>query len=236
MSSFTYVQSNSAAASLTVAFSSNVTSGNLLVAVGGAFNSQNPTGCTDTLGNSYTLLGIMNGSAGVTFIYYTITGSSGANTITIGGWSTSNALLCCGEYTIPSNFLISREGFQDIQGSGGLNNYTIKFPFDTHGSPSVPTELLLITAWMDFNAHTWTMSNGTKRFDTDPGDGTAFLYGDYDTSTSPISTNISTFSTGTDQVVSLTMFLFIPASGGGGTTNYIISPTQTRIIVDEVGF
>jgi hypothetical protein len=236
MSSFSYVQSNHVATDLSVSFSSNVTSGNLLVAVGGAFNSSNPTGCTDTLGNSYTLLGIFNGSGGIVFIYYTITSSSGANTITIGGWSTSNAVLCCGEYTVPSNFLISREGFQDIQGSGGSSNYTIEFPFDMKGSPTVPTEIMAITTWMDFNAHSWTMSNGTKRLDEDPGDGTAFLYGDYDTSTSPLSTNISTFSTGTDQVLALTMFLFTPGSGGGGTTNYIISPSITRIIVDEVGF
>ena len=234
MSSFTFVQSNDATASLSVAFSSNVTAGNLLVAIGGGFNNQNPTGCTDTIGNSYTLLQEADGAFGTVFIYYAINTTSAANTITIGGWSTTNSVLCCGEYTVPSNFLISREEYLDV--SAGPQSYTIQFPFATIGSPTVPTEILLITAWMDFNSHSWTMSNGTKRLDTDPGDGTAFLYGDYDTSTSPISTSIATFSHGSAQALGITMFLFIPGSGGGGTTNYIISPSVTRIIVDEVGF
>ena len=214
MSVFSYVQSTSTAASLSVAFTSNVTAGNLLVAVGGAFNTGLVTGCSDTLGNSYTLLGEFVGQGGAGFIYYAISASSGANTITVTGASTSNQVLCCGEYTVPASFFISREGFQDI--SAGPTSYALTFPFATEGSPSVPAEIMLITCWMDYNAHTWTMSAGTKRVDTDPGDGTAFLYGDYDTTTSPISTTISAFSAGVDQTISITMYLWTPGSGGGG--------------------
>jgi hypothetical protein len=213
MSVFSYVQSNDAATSLTVAYSSNVTAGNLLVVIGGAFNTGIPTGCTDSIGNSYTQLGLFQGQAGGVFIYYAINASSGTNTATIAGWNTSNQILCCGEYTVPANFLISRDGFVDV--SAGSNSYTVEYPFATKGTPTVPSEIMLITAWMDFNAHSWTMSNGTKRFDLDPGDGTAFLYGDYDTTTSPISTAISPFSTGVGQACGLMMFLSTPGSGGG---------------------
>lgn len=77
------VQSNSTAGH-SVAFSSNVTSGNLLIV---AFKTEgNITACTvsDTLGTSYTLAEMISGQSNNMAVYYGTAPSSGANTVTIG--------------------------------------------------------------------------------------------------------------------------------------------------------
>lgn len=87
----TLVQSRTAQAgyadSFTLAFNSNVTSGNLLTIAGGVWNGNDVTSIphTDSVGTSYTtLLGSATGNTPIKpWITYGIAGGSGANTITI---------------------------------------------------------------------------------------------------------------------------------------------------------
>jgi hypothetical protein len=215
MSVFAWVQSTSTTSSETVAFATNVTAGNLLVVVTGGYNSDQITAVTDSLGNTYTQLGeeIFGATGGIS-LWYTVTASSGTNTATASLGALSNLITAVGEYTAPVSFLISRDGY--ITTDGFTANYTIKFPFDSKGTPTTVTEIMCITLWFDAaSPHSWTMSNGTKRIDANPGGSTSFLYGDYDTTTSPLSTVI-TGMVNAYTSFGLTMFLILPGVGAGG--------------------
>lgn len=78
------VQSNSSGAGGTpnqsIAFTSNNTAGNLLVAVING-PTANPTSVTDTAGNNWVLLGSINGRFLST--YYVLSAKGGANTVTV---------------------------------------------------------------------------------------------------------------------------------------------------------
>lgn len=86
-----FVQSRTAEAggydSTTLAFNSNVTSGNLLIITGGIWNGNDVTSFTmsDSVGTTYTtLLGSATGGIPIKpWIAYGIAGGSGANTVTI---------------------------------------------------------------------------------------------------------------------------------------------------------
>jgi hypothetical protein len=154
------------------------------------------------------------GNGGV-YVFYAISASSGADTLTVSGAGTTNMVLVCAEYGVPSKFLITRESFVSYNISGA-NTYTVKFPFATISTPTVPSEVMAVIVFYDeLTAHSWTMSNGTKRLDTNPGGGTAFLWGDYDTTTSPLSTIIGTFATNADTTAVTTFLTVFPAGGGG---------------------
>jgi hypothetical protein len=68
-----------------LAFSSNVTSGNLLIAALGLFAGGSLSSVTDTLGNTWNLAAANNNGSDKEWIYWTIAGSSGANTVTAAG-------------------------------------------------------------------------------------------------------------------------------------------------------
>jgi hypothetical protein len=215
---FTFVQSANVANTTSVTCAGSVTAGHLLVLIGGGYDSQAARGATDTLGNTYTQVGqSVNGTGGL-YMFYTISGSSGADTVTVGNAGNTNMVLICAEYSGPANFLLLQSQFISWN-DNTLNTYTIQFPFATSGSPTAPSEIMAITGWFDENsAHGWTMSNGTKRLDTNPGGGTSFLYGDYDTTSSPLSTIIGTFNYPNGTTTSTTLFLTTISGGGGGSS------------------
>jgi hypothetical protein len=123
----TYVQANSALSatgtSMTCAYSSNVTAGNLLVVAGMIINIGSPVGSiSDTLGNSWTLAATQTGT-GSGYVWFCITASSGANTATFGFGGTASGgdycALTVAEYTTTSKVLST-----DGTANGGGNAVT----------------------------------------------------------------------------------------------------------------
>jgi len=215
---FSYVQSNNVTNTGSVACAGSVTAGNLLLLIGGGFDSTSATGATDTQTNTYTQVGQPLAGEGGLYMFYAIAKSSGSNTITATSAGTTNMVLICAEYHVPANFLITREVFAGPNLSG-FTSYAIAFPFVSVGTPTGPSEVMLITAFYDSSsAHSWTMSSGTKRLDTNPGGGTSFLWGDYDTTSPPASTTIATFvSNNFDTIGATTILSVFPSGGGGGS-------------------
>lgn len=79
----------------TLAFGSNVTSGNLLIVfMRVSTGDGTPTGVTDTVGTTYTQVGTaMSISGGTGYLYYGVAAASGANTVTIGGGATARIVV-----------------------------------------------------------------------------------------------------------------------------------------------
>jgi hypothetical protein len=79
------VQSTSNSSSNTLAFASNVTSGDLLIVAFSRWGGSTPTGVTDSLGTSYTLIVDLTGGGDPLLVWAGIAPSSGTNTVTLTG-------------------------------------------------------------------------------------------------------------------------------------------------------
>lgn len=79
----------------TLAFGSNVTSGNLLIVfMRVSTGDGTPTGVTDTVGTTYSQIGsAMSISGGTGYLYAGTAAASGANTVTIGGGAIARILV-----------------------------------------------------------------------------------------------------------------------------------------------
>ena len=217
--SFAYVQSASTISANTLAFSSNNTAGNLIVAAVSGFNQGLASGVSDTNGNTYVQYGAnpSNTSPGRIQIWVAKGISAGANTLTFTGMSSTNTNIIIAEYTMPSAYSYAVELLPNLAYTGAL---PFGFPVVVSGSPTMPTEVLLVVVAYDFsNFRSWTISNGTIRQSTHEADGATLVLGDYDvvSPTGAVTTALTATGGGSDSYTggSIQPLLF----GGGGSSN-----------------
>lgn len=145
------------ATSIPLAFSSNVTSGNLLLAIigGGAGVATGTDSVTDTQGNTYTQ-GVRSTSIddnSFCAVYYTFAGSSGANTIT---WAKT-----IGPVAGDMNLIIVEVGLK----SGAVDQTNFRVDFPTPNSTgnittTVATEYLVAIAQSRATTNAWSVDSG----------------------------------------------------------------------------
>jgi hypothetical protein len=91
----------------TLAFNSNVTKGNILVVAFSSISATAPTSITDTVGTVYTIASQSTGSSLNTIWIYTGTAAaSGANTVTVNGYSGGTRSVSIAEFSNLSTTLV----------------------------------------------------------------------------------------------------------------------------------
>jgi hypothetical protein len=157
--SFTFVQSRglqatSTGTSLGLAYSSNVTSGNLLVVfadVAPSTDANNPTvGISDTLGSSYGSPDVTNfvhavSEASNCSIWHATAPSSGANTVTITSNDSST-------YISIAIFEFSFTGTLSVDGTGSGGNYTTNASSGTLSTITLTATDLVVSGWDVFTS------------------------------------------------------------------------------------
>jgi hypothetical protein len=141
----------------TVAYSSNVTAGDLLVCVATA-QTASPSSVADTQGNTWTALPVIAANENVR-LFYAIAGSTGANTVTIT-YSASNAVYtaaCIAEYSGYS-YLGPSNSAKAAGTSGSCNSGNISL-----------TQTALVIGYATLGFQTWTAGSGfTARLSSGP--------------------------------------------------------------------
>jgi hypothetical protein len=216
---FSYAQSANAVSATSAAFGSNNTAGNLIVAVLINYAQTMASSVTDSQGNTYTTapLDTSTGQNGQIQTWIAVGIKAGANTVTFNGASSSNNVVIIAEYTVPASYLVV-----SLPKNLALNlsSWTIQFPAVLGGSPTLPSEVMLIPIFYDFQTfHTWSLSSGTVRQLVDQPGGASCLLGDYDaTSPSGIVSTVLSQSSGTGDWIGSSVVLLSLAGGGGGSS------------------
>ncbi|HEY1647488.1 MAG TPA: hypothetical protein VGF96_05885 [Terracidiphilus sp.] len=213
---FAYVQSAIAANLSSLAYTSNVSSGQILIAFSFSYSGSCGTSTTDTMGNSWYPLSLLGGSTGCAF--YTVSAASGADTVSVAGltgdyglavaaYSTSNA-----QYYIESAVIdsVTNTVSPSVVGSGSV----------VSGADSV--EIMAVTFfWNQHGSYTMTSSPATLRQYTGGINGSetmAFADQDLTTSINPGAKYTNTFTGGSNDGHGTAIFLVAPVSSGGGGT------------------
>lgn len=215
MAVFSYVQSANTDNATSLAFGSNNTAGNLIVAFYDNFANALPGSVTDSQGNTYTKLTSSASTTQRFSIWVAQNIAAGANTVTFNGASATLSDIIIAEYAVPTDYHLVA---QPIIQTDTTNTLPVSFPAIPVGSPAFPLEVMLITALYDSNSfHGWTISNGSIRETAhNPASATAVL-GDWDvmTPTGAVSTTIA--GTGSAGAWSgCSVVLMVPSGGGGG--------------------
>lgn len=222
MSVFSHVQSASAISANSLAFTSNNTSGNIIVAMVASFHQTLATAVTDTNGNTYVKVAdagtVLNGY----FQVWVATGiTGGANTLSFTTMITTDTNIIIAEYGVPTDFHLGVSPlYSKVYSSGAMD---FSFPDNVIGAPVLPSEIMLICfAYNWSNFRSWTISNGTVRQTTHEADGATTALGDYSV-VSPsgvvTTTLTATGGSGEDYVgACLQLFIFPSGGGGGGGT------------------
>src|SRR5581483_4731044 len=95
MAVFSYNQSAQSVSSGSVAFASNNTLGNTLIAVHAGFNITLATSVTDSQGNTYTKLASVQNATAFLAVFVAFNCKSGANTITFNGGTVTGSSFNC---------------------------------------------------------------------------------------------------------------------------------------------
>ena len=220
MAAFSYVQSANTDNATTLAFGSNNTAGNLIVAFYDNFANALPSSVTDSQGNTYT--NVMNSAQTTSRVSIWVAQNiaAGANTVTFNGASSTFADIIIAEYSVPADYLLA---VQSLPQTGTINSLLQSFPEISVGSPGFPSEVMLIVAIYDSNSfHGWTLSNGTVRETThNPASATSVL-GDWDV-VSPsgiVSTTLAGTGSGGGWLGCTIALLTLGGGGGGAGGSY----------------
>jgi len=229
MSAFSFVQSRSTNNAASLAYTSNVTSGNLLVVGFGEFAGSFPTSITDTLSNTWRLMGHYTFSSTVLQIWFAISGASGANTVTINNGSGTGEGLIIAEYVVPTTYSIC---------AGPPSNVGTGTTISTGVGIETQTDSLVIVMYGDQHTnHTVSSANlNVRETQSLAGPGVVFALGDTTASTGiPLGTQYSfTWTGATNNAGTLIALALNDASSAGGTI--IISKTINHFVTSEDQF
>lgn len=226
------VQKNSnavnGAPTVSVAYGSNVTSGNLLVAiVSNDSNDQSPSTVSDTRGNTWTLAQshlAIDGFAG-TSLYYATANATGPNTVTwsVGGGAAADLMIFVMEYSgIPSPTLDQTSIGGASPGSittTNANEVIIAATLDNGGSSVAP-----IGGWAATNSFTVELNGAVNSSVPSIYSGTAVA----DRIVSATGTYSTTFSDNGAGGVFFGVMASFFGSGAAAPTNFEISLFGTK--------
>lgn len=233
MPQFSYVQSafSYASSSDTVAYTSDVTEGDLLIAAWGGWGTAAPTGVTDTLGNTWYPTTAYTGEGGNPHlnIWVAIAGSSGANTVTFAGGTGGDNAYILGEYVLGSGYGIFTLPISENNGGTSLTMGSLAAGDNVYNNAgyqawTADSEFMFIMIVYDqTNNHEWTSSAATVRIESPVNpDIPAMCLADQDltsnpfTFASPYENEFSWSSGDTEGTVGCGVVLVAAGSGGGG--------------------
>lgn len=211
---FAYIQSGQNVGTNTIAFSTNNTAGNIIIAANADFGVTLSTACTDSQGNTYTKFGVV-GSEMVVYVATSI--AAGANTVTFAGAAGGNTSYIVAEYSTPASYLI----YGDPQ-----TNAPSSWVINVIGEPVAFASSAILLVPIGYNHHvsaTYSLSTGTVRQTTsEPGGESLFLA---DVIFSPVGlTSTTTVTVSASALTSLFPLYLIAVGGtgtGGGATKFI---------------
>lgn len=204
---FGFIQSISSTGVASLAFSSNVTAGSLIVVHLAGVDSVTST-VTDNLGNSYSR--VLNlGTSYAYSMWIAFGAAAGATTISasgMGGSANSNIAIC--EYSLVSTYNWNAMMTNNIN----LGGSDVPIPLFT-----TPTQTLVIMGLYDFASfHSWSATNLTVRETTHEPDSATLgcadgIFTDITTATSAMMSGATS-----SFVAGCTLALYATPSGGGG--------------------
>lgn len=233
MPTWTFEQATSTTTSNAVAYAGNVKSGSLLIAAictnPTAYNPTEPNAVTDSLGNTWTRLRKVDdaGNAQCGVWWYAISGSAGANTVTIPAGTSFQAYLI-GEWSVDSG-TISLDGTNE---TGQISTISTTTDSGTSGTitPSV-NDALLVGFWGTTNGGLSSVldpgTNWTERVQTGQNafaDGLCSL--ESRVLASPAAT-AATFTSGASSQGLAAIAAFKTSGGGGGTPGPALRTVQS---------
>lgn len=155
-----FVQGASVLNSKTLAYSTNVTTGDLLAVFAGGGDGTCPTAISDTLGNTWNAPVCVLGGSGSALAYFgVVSNGTGADTITLTWtWTTGTYTgIVIGEYALPSTSALT-VGTVIPQSGGGYMTVTQR------GIVPSGTDYAILTGMVDAHSdHTWASGTGTVR-------------------------------------------------------------------------
>lgn len=215
----TIVQHKSTAAStasVALAFTSNVTAGNLIVACASLYAGDTLNTPTDSQGNTYTLAVAKNpgtsGTPSQTNIYYAVAGSSGTLTVT----ATQNATDCLHLHL----YEVSGVNTLDKTGSNYQSTPTTAATVSTSAATTQANECVIAFFASNNTSGTWTAGSGYSNLESTPNSGSGTSAATEDKIVSATGTQTATATLSSSDVITSAIATFYQ-SGGSTVKQYI---------------
>jgi RHS repeat-associated protein len=217
-----YVQSTKAVNAFSVAFPSNVTTGNLIVVGLTVFNQTIPSNdITDSKGNTYTKVAESINGTDHAAIFYAQNVTGGADTIS----STVDGTLAIHEYSG-----IATTGAFDKKSTAA--NTSTK-PHTGAATTTTANELYFGVAWSAGNLDTWTAGNGYTLRQTETDNNNNERLATEDQVISTASTSEAWYTTSSNSAWAAAIATFVPASSGGSGASADATSSLTTLFKDS---
>lgn len=205
MALFTFVQSTKTVGTNTTTMTASSTVGDVIVVAEAMFSVVLATAVSDSLGNTYSLIGTSSQQN----IWVAPVTTGGTATITFSGATGANHSYIIAEYTAPANFTA-------LSDAAFINTSPWTY---VYGNKMVGTStqevLVILTAYNPHTSSTYTFSSATLRQQTSEGGGEALVYGDKDI-TSSVATTTETITPNSGSINWAIPVTLVGNSGGGG--------------------